>query len=103
MTKRSFSIKGYRAKDLLELVHTDICGPMSVQAPGDYEYFIMFTNDYSRYSYVYLIHWKSEAFERFKEFRTEAEKQLGEYIKALQSDQGWEDFLGYFKDYLSKA
>jgi hypothetical protein len=56
MTKRSFSAKGYRAKDLLELVHTDICGPMSVQAPGDYEYFIMFTNDYSRYSYVYLIH-----------------------------------------------
>ena len=55
MTKRPFNAKGRSAQELLELVHTDVCGPMSTQAKGDYEYFITFTNDYSRYGYVYLM------------------------------------------------
>jgi len=54
MTKRHFSTKWYKAKDLVELVHTNVCGPMSVPARGGYEYFITFTNDYSRYGYIYL-------------------------------------------------
>ena len=49
MTKRPFNAKGRRAQELLELVHTDVCGPMSTQAKGGYEYFITFTDDYSRY------------------------------------------------------
>jgi len=68
MTKRPCSAKRYRAKDLLELVHTDVWGPMSVPARGGYEYFITIIDDYSRYGYVYLMCRKSEAFERFKEF-----------------------------------
>ena len=55
MTKRPFNAKGYRAKDLLELVHSDVCGPMSIQARGGYEYFITFTDDYFRFGYVYLM------------------------------------------------
>jgi hypothetical protein len=37
MTKRPLSTKGYRAKDLLELVHTNVCGPISFQAQGGYK------------------------------------------------------------------
>jgi hypothetical protein len=85
MTKRPFSAKGYRAKDLLELLHIDVCGPMSVPARGDYEYFITFTDDYSRYDYVYLMRRKPEAFERFKKFQVVAEKQLDKHIKTLRS------------------
>ena len=55
MTKRPFNAKGRRAQDLLELVHSDVCGPMSIQARGGYEYFITFTNYYSRFGYVYLM------------------------------------------------
>ena len=47
------------------------------QANGGYEYFITFMDDYSRYGYVYLMKWKSEAFEKFKEFRAEVKNQLG--------------------------
>lgn len=71
MTKRPFSAKGVRATVLLELVHTDVCGPINVQARGGYEYFITFTDDYSRYGYVYLMRHKSEALEKFKEYRAE--------------------------------
>ena len=73
MTKWTFNAKGRRAQELLELAHTDVCGPMSTQAKEGYEYFITFTDDYSRYGYVYLTRWKSEAFEKFKEFRVEVE------------------------------
>ena len=45
MTKRPFKAKGNRATKQLELVHTNVCGPMSVQARGRYEYFITFTDD----------------------------------------------------------
>ena len=71
MTMRPFKAKGYRAKEVLDLVHTDLCGPISTSARGGYEYFITFTYDYSRYGY--LMHHKSEAFEKFKEHKTEVE------------------------------
>lgn len=60
----------------LELVHIDICGPMNVHARGGYEYFITFTNDCSRYDYIYPICHKSEALEKIKEVKAEAEKQF---------------------------
>jgi DUF971 family protein len=46
-------------------------------AIGGYIYFITFTDDHSRYDYVYLMKYKFESFERFKEFRNEVEKQTG--------------------------
>ena len=100
MTKWPFNAKGRRAQDLLELVHLDVCGPLSIQARGGYEYFITFNDDYSRFGYVYLMKWKSEAFEKFKEFKAEVENQLGKSIKAIRSDHGGEYLLRDFKDYL---
>ncbi|KAL5538373.1 hypothetical protein UlMin_043253 [Ulmus minor] len=76
MTKRPFGSKGNRVEELLELVHSDVCGPMSVKTRGGYEYYVTFIYDYSRYGYVYLMHRKSETFDKFKEFRAEVEKQL---------------------------
>ena len=102
MTKRPFNAKGYKVKDLLELVHSDVCGPMSIQARGGYEYFITFTDDYPRFGYVYLMKRKSEPFEKFKEFKTEVENQLGKHIKAIRSDCGGKYLLRDFKDYLTE-
>ena len=56
----------------------------------------------SKYGYVYLMRRKSEAFEKFKEFRAEVENQLGKRIKAIRSDCGGEYLLGDFKDYLTQ-
>ena len=60
--------------DLLALVHTDVCSPFDVPTRDNFVYFITFTDDLSRYGYVYLMRHKSEAFEKFKEFRHEVEK-----------------------------
>ena len=55
MTKTPFSRTMERAKNLLEIIHTDVCGPMSVDARGGYHYFLTFTDDLRRYGYIYLI------------------------------------------------
>ena len=91
-----------RAKEVLELVHTDVCGPMNKLARGGYEYFITFTDDYSRYGYVYLMRRKSKSFEKFKEFKAEAEWKLDKHIKSLRSDWGGKYLSGEFKDYLTQ-
>ncbi len=63
---------------------------MSTHARGGYLYFVTFIDDYSRIGYVYLMKYKSETFEKFKELRAEVEKQLGKSIKTLRSDRGGE-------------
>jgi hypothetical protein len=73
MTKVPLSSFIERASDLLELIHTDVCRPMSTTTRDGYQYFITFTDDLSRYGYVYLMKHKSETFEKFKEFQSEVE------------------------------
>ena len=69
MIKLPFFGKGKRVDELLGLVHTDVCGPMTTHALGGYSYFINFIDDHSHYGYVYLMKHKSKTFEKFKEFR----------------------------------
>ena len=74
MTKSPFIGKGEIVSELLRLIYSDVCGLMTIQARGGFSYFITFTNDYSRYGFVYLIKHKSEPFEMFKEFKNEIKK-----------------------------
>ena len=48
-----------RSLDVLELIHTDICGPFPSPSWNGQLYFITFKDDYSRYGYIYLIHGKA--------------------------------------------
>ena len=74
MTKAPFTGHGERAKDLLELIHTYVCGPMFKHAMGGYSYFITFIDDFSKFGYIYLMKYKSEIFEKFKEFKNKVKK-----------------------------
>ncbi|KAL0455215.1 UNVERIFIED_CONTAM: Retrovirus-related Pol polyprotein from transposon TNT 1-94 [Sesamum latifolium] len=102
MTKKPFVGQSVIANGLLDLVHTDVCGPLSIPGRGGLSYFINFTDDHSRYGYVYLMRYKSEAFGRFKEYRLEVENQTNRKIKALRSDRGGEYLSGEFIDYLKE-
>ena len=83
MTKTPFFGTMERVTDLLEIIHTDVCDPMSVDARGKYRYFLTFTDDLSRYGYIYLMKHKSEAFEKFQEFQSEVENHRDEKIRFL--------------------
>ncbi|GKA75792.1 retrotransposon protein, putative, ty1-copia subclass [Tanacetum coccineum] len=60
MTKKPFPHSNERAKDLLGIIHTDVCGPLRHVSRQGASYFITFTDDYSRYGYVYLLKHKHE-------------------------------------------
>ncbi|CAA0831778.1 Unknown protein, partial [Striga hermonthica] len=85
----------------LGLVHSDLCGPMSVHARGGFEYFVTFIDDYSRYGYIFLLHRKSEYFEKFLEYKAVVEKKLGKSIKSLRSDCGGKYLSNEFRSYLT--
>lgn len=83
-----------RTKELLEIVHPDLCGPMQMKSKGDTNYFITFIDDHSRWCEVWFLRNKSDVFDAFKEFKALVDNQTGRRIKLLQSDNG--------REYLSK-
>ena len=87
MTKTLFFGTMERAKDLLEIIHTDVCGPINIEAHGRYRYFLTITDDLSRYGYIYLMKHKSETFEKFKEFQSEVKNHRNKKIKFLRYDR----------------
>ncbi|GKF42674.1 retrotransposon protein, putative, ty1-copia subclass, partial [Tanacetum coccineum] len=88
MTKSPFTETCERVKGLLDLVHMDVCGPFRSAIKDGKRYYVTFTDDFSRYGYVYLIKHKSDTFEMFKRNQNEVENQLGRKIKVLRSDRG---------------
>ncbi|GKA70429.1 retrotransposon protein, putative, ty1-copia subclass [Tanacetum coccineum] len=99
-TRKPYSHQVERAKDLLGLIHTDVCGPFKIMSRQGASYFITFTDDFSRYGYVYLLKHKHEVFKTFKVFQKEVENQLGKTIKSLCSDHEGEYTSQVFLDYL---
>ncbi|GKA85347.1 retrotransposon protein, putative, ty1-copia subclass [Tanacetum coccineum] len=88
MARKPYSHQVERAKDLLGLIHTDVCGPFKIMSRQGASYFVTFINDFSRYGYVYLLKHKHEVFETFRVFQKEVENQLGKTIKSIHSDDG---------------
>ncbi|GJY15063.1 retrotransposon protein, putative, ty1-copia subclass [Tanacetum coccineum] len=103
MARKPYTHQVERAKDLLGLIHTDVCSPFKIMSRQGANYFVTFTEDFSRYGYVYLLKHKHEVFETFKVFQKEVENQLGKTIKSLRSDRGGEymsqEFLDHLKDH----
>ena len=87
MTKSSFKSNTYTTNDILELVHIDLCGPISVKSyPGD-QYFVLFLDDYSRMMSVMCLKVKYDAFELFKWYLAKVEKETRQSLKCLRSDK----------------
>ncbi|MCP4491938.1 MAG: DDE-type integrase/transposase/recombinase [Gammaproteobacteria bacterium] len=95
-----FQTSEARTSEILELVHSDVCGSIDPLSLGGAKYFVTFIDDFSRFTMVYFIQRKSEVFEKFKEYKNLMEKQTGQVIKALRSDNGGEYTSQAFKEFL---
>ncbi|CAL9022194.1 unnamed protein product [Prunus brigantina] len=93
----------WRASNPLELVHIDICGPMKTESLSGNRYFLLFTDDYTRMSWVYFIRNKSSALECFMKFKAMTELQSGFKIKSLRSDRGGEFLSGEFNRFCEES
>ena len=67
--KNPFSKSETKTKGTLELIHSDVCGPMWSTSLSGYEYYVIFIDDYSRKTWIYFLKTKSEVFKKFKEFK----------------------------------
>jgi hypothetical protein len=81
--------KAWQAQNPLELIHNDLCCINQPSLVGA-KYILTFIDDLSRFTWVYFLKNKSHVFEKFKEFRALTEKQCGQPIKCLRSDNGGE-------------
>ena len=80
----------WRANQVLQLVHSDICGAMNPTSNSNKRYFITFTDDFNRKTWVYFLAEKSEAIEAFKRFKARVEKEIEKDIQCLRTDRGGE-------------
>jgi hypothetical protein len=79
-----------RSAGVLEIIHTDICGPFPVKSVDGFDSFITFTDDFLRYGYIYPMKERSEVLDKFKIFKAEVENQHNIKIKLVRYDHGGE-------------
>lgn len=101
-TRLPFPKSGHRASELLELIHSDVMGPLEVESYSGARYLLTFIDDYSRKIFAFPIKKKSEVFDQFLKFKNMAEKQTGKKIKMLRTDSGKEYVNNMFQNYMSQ-
>lgn len=101
--RHSFNESRTRATELIELVHSDLCGPIEVESFRGSRYLLTFICDKSRRIFVYFIEFKSEVYDKFLEFKAMVEKQTGRKIKRLRTDNGGEYKNDKFKQFFKKS
>ena len=94
------SIGGIRSKHKMQLIHSDVCGPMQTESIGGARYFVTFIDDYSRCCKVYFVRQKSEVFSKFKEFEKTFSNECGQRVTRLRTDNGGEYTSKEFQEYL---
>ena len=88
--KNPFPKNEIKTKGTLELIHSDVCGPIPSISLSGYEYYVTFIDDYSRKTWIHFLKNKSKVFGKFKEFEALIENQSKKRIKTLRSNNGGE-------------
>lgn len=87
-----------------EMIHSDVCGPMSIPSPSGSRYFVLFKDDCSGYRTVYFLKHKSDVLSKFKEYKTLVENQTGNRIKIVRTDQGKGEYINAdFHEFIKKS
>ena len=103
--KKSFPSSDSRTNGILDIIHSKLCGPISVTTQSGHLYFMTFIDDYSRKTWIYFLKSKEsdEVLDRFREFKALVENQSKKKIKVLRSDNGGEYTSSGFIYFCSEA
>jgi transposase InsO family protein len=92
----------FRAKERLELVHGDMCGPVTPATPGGRRYFLLLVDDLSHYMWVVDLGSKGEATDAIRHAQAAAEAECGRKLRVMCTDNGGEfataEFVSYCAD-----
>jgi transposase InsO family protein len=92
-----------REHGILELIHSDVFGPVHIPSLGKSVYYVSFIDDFSRNTWIYFLRKKSEVFDKFKEFKALVENQTEKKIKVLRTDNGGEFCGNEFEEFCKKC
>jgi len=95
-----FSFEISRATHSFEIIHSDVWGINPLISHAQYKYFVIFIDDYNRYTWVYFLQNKSEFFHMFKLFLALVDIQFSVAVKILWSDSGGEYMSHEFQSFL---
>jgi hypothetical protein len=98
-TKTAFPSSDSGATGILDLIHSDVCGPMSLTSLTSFLYYVIFIDDFSRKSWIFFMKTKGQVFSRFQEFKALVENQTGKKIRVLRTDNGGEYTSKEFMDF----
>jgi transposase InsO family protein len=105
-TKTAFPSSDSRAAGILDLIHSDVCGPMSSASLTGCLYYVIFIDDFSRKSWIFFMKTKGQVFNRFQEFKALVENQTGKKIRVLRTDNGGEytskEFMTFVQERASR-
>ena len=87
-----------RKSNVLDVVHSDVCGPMTTSTHGGARYFVTFIDDHSRKVWAYALRTKDKVLEVFKQFHAGVERETGRTLKCIRTDNGGE-YMGAFRHY----
>ena len=88
--KDTFNKKENWALEILERVHSYVCGPFYTALKTNHKYYVIFVDGFSRKCLIYFMQKKDHTFSNFLEFKALVEKDTGKHVKALRSDNGGE-------------
>jgi transposase InsO family protein len=92
-----------RVEGILQLVHSDVFGLVSVPSLGKFVYYVSVIDDFSRNTWIYFLKNKSEVFDKFKEFKALVENQTEKIIKVMRTDNGGELCGSGFEEFCKKC
>ena len=87
--KKTYPSSERKAKGILEIIHSDVCSPMSSNSLSGYAYYVSFIDDFSRKTWVYFMKNKDEVFSKFKEFKALIENHTEKKINTIRSNKWW--------------
>jgi transposase InsO family protein len=101
-TKTTFPSSDRRVVGILDLIHSNGCGPMSSAYLSGFEYYVTFIDDFSRKSWILFMKTKGHVFKQFQEFKSLVENQTEKQIIVLRSENGVEYTSNEFNDFYAR-
>jgi hypothetical protein len=101
--KGSFLSNDNRSKGILDLIHTNVCGPMTIASLNEYFYYVLSIDDHSQKTWIYFLKTKDGVLVIFQEFKAQVENLTRRRIKVLGSDKGGEYNSMDFSDFCIEA
>jgi transposase InsO family protein len=89
-TNKAYSHSNRKTNGILDIIHFDICGPMTSPSMNGCLYYIIFIDDFSRKTWIYFLKTKDESFSKFQDFKNLVENQTGIHIRIFITDNGKE-------------